>query len=278
MLSGAPGTTIAASSPVQAGGKNSALSAAMSGSVSRSSNPNSGRLAAAHRDVAHLFLVRKTATLADRRRTDEASRPDCANCLPGHPASFVRSVRTVGSPQSCSGARYRRSDCLGSIPWPKPSRSRPTIQVLFLGPGMWRLHGSGRNIRARATPARSCFAALRRKPRSGENRRHGVALAQPQFQHEDAFAADRSRRVGRNRPITIEAVGPAVERAPGIEVAHLGLQASRCRRARHRADWTRGDRTAPASARADSRRPRTPRGPPARAPRHCRGRNRARRG
>ena len=27
-------------------------------------------------------------------------------------------------------------DCLGSIPWPKPSRSRPTIQVLFWVPGM----------------------------------------------------------------------------------------------------------------------------------------------
>ena len=46
---------------------------------------------------------------ADQHRTDEASRPDLANYLPGHPASFVRFVRTVGSPQSCSGARYRRS-------------------------------------------------------------------------------------------------------------------------------------------------------------------------
>ena len=51
-----------------------------------------------------------SASLADQRRTDEASRPEWSNeHLPGHPASFVRSVRTVGSPQSCSGARNRCS-------------------------------------------------------------------------------------------------------------------------------------------------------------------------
>jgi hypothetical protein len=79
--------------------------AAMSDSVSRSSNP----LTAAYRGVAHLFLTGMSALPADQRRTDEASRPDWANYLPGHPASFVRFVRTVGSPQSCSGARNRRS-------------------------------------------------------------------------------------------------------------------------------------------------------------------------
>jgi hypothetical protein len=41
------------------------------------------------------------------------SNPDWANHLPGHPAPFVRFVRTVGSPQSCSGARYRRSTISG---------------------------------------------------------------------------------------------------------------------------------------------------------------------
>jgi len=79
--------------------------AAMSDSVSRSSNP----LTAAYRGVAHLFLTGMSALPADQHRTDEASRPDLANYLPGHPASFVRFVRTVGSPQSCSGARNRRS-------------------------------------------------------------------------------------------------------------------------------------------------------------------------
>ena len=58
-------------------------------------------------------LTSMSASLADQRRTDEVSNPDWANHLPGHPASFVRFVRTVGSPQSCSGARYRRSTISG---------------------------------------------------------------------------------------------------------------------------------------------------------------------
>ena len=92
--------------------------AAISGSVSRSSNP----LSAAYRGVAQLFLISMSALLADQRRTDEVSNPDWANHLPGHPASFVRFVRTVGSPQSCSGTRYRRS--LARVDsWAKPSRS-----------------------------------------------------------------------------------------------------------------------------------------------------------
>jgi hypothetical protein len=77
---------------------------AISASVLRSSNPST----AAFRGVAHFFVKRKTASLAGWRRTNEASRPTEANRLPGHPASFVRTVRTVGSPQTCSGARYRR--------------------------------------------------------------------------------------------------------------------------------------------------------------------------
>src|SRR3981189_1303197 len=118
-------TPASAFRPVQAGAKYGPV-AAMSDSVSRSSTP----LTAAYRGVAHLFLTGMSALPADQRRTDEASRPDWANYLPGHPASFVRFVRTVGSPQSCSGARYRRS--LARVDsWPKPSRSCPTIQVLF---------------------------------------------------------------------------------------------------------------------------------------------------
>jgi hypothetical protein len=38
--------------------------------------------------------------LADQRQTNEASHPDRANHLPAHPASFVRTIRTLGSPQS----------------------------------------------------------------------------------------------------------------------------------------------------------------------------------
>jgi len=76
----------------------------MSRFVSRSSNP----LSAACRGVAQLFLTSMSASPADQCRTDETSNPDWANHLPGHPAAFVRFVCTVGSPQSCSGARYRR--------------------------------------------------------------------------------------------------------------------------------------------------------------------------
>src|SRR5215468_8000430 len=118
-------TQTSAPSPAQSGGKCGGRTPLMSGSVSRSSNP----LSAAYRGVAQLFLISMSASLADQRRTDEVSNPDWANHLPGHPASFVRFVRTVGSPQSCSGARYRRFARVDS--WPKPSRSCPTIQVLF---------------------------------------------------------------------------------------------------------------------------------------------------
>jgi len=81
----------------------------MSRSLSRSSNP----LSAAYRGVAQLFLTSMSASPADQHRTDEAYYPDWANRLPAHPASFVRFLRTVGSPQSCSGARYRRSTVSG---------------------------------------------------------------------------------------------------------------------------------------------------------------------
>src|SRR5260370_1602192 len=98
----------------------------MSGSVSRSSNP----LSAAYRGVAQLFLISMSASLADQRRTDEVSNPDWANHLPGHPASFVRFVRTVGSPHSCSRARY-----LPPLPplasRPQPTQPSPTIHLLL---------------------------------------------------------------------------------------------------------------------------------------------------
>lgn len=67
-------TPASAFRPVQAGAKYGAL-AAMSDSVSRSSNP----LTAAYRGVAHLFLTGMSALPADQRRTDEASRHDWAN-------------------------------------------------------------------------------------------------------------------------------------------------------------------------------------------------------
>src|SRR5713101_4244560 len=112
--SGPSDAAASASSPVQAEGNNAAPFAAMSGSVSPSSDPKlRGDVTTVYRGVAHLFLTRMATLLAGQRRTNEASRPDWANHLPGHPASFVRSIRTVGSPQSCSGARYRRSTISG---------------------------------------------------------------------------------------------------------------------------------------------------------------------
>jgi hypothetical protein len=85
--------------PIKQELKNAPPSGAMSGSVSRSSDPKlRGDMTVTKCGVAHLFLVRMTASSTDQRQTDEASRPDQANHLPGHPASFVRSVRTIGSP------------------------------------------------------------------------------------------------------------------------------------------------------------------------------------
>ena len=112
--------------------------AAISHSVSRSSNP----LSAAYRGVAQLFLTSISASLADQRRTDKTSIPDWANHLPGHPAPFVRFVRTVGSSAVLLRGPLSALNYLGSIPWPKPSRSWPTIQVLFFVPGMWPPHAA----------------------------------------------------------------------------------------------------------------------------------------
>jgi len=50
------------------------------------------------RGVAHLFLVRVSASHADLRQADEVSRPDYANPLPAIRRPYVRSVSAVGSP------------------------------------------------------------------------------------------------------------------------------------------------------------------------------------
>src|SRR6516164_3658797 len=146
---------------------NAAPSAAMSGSVSRSSNP----LSAAYRGVAQLFLISMSASLADQRRTDEVSNPDWANHLPGHPASFVRFVRTVGSPQSCSGARYRCStisgrfrerNLVGLDPQSKCFFSYQECGALMAAPAR---EGPGRRTQDR-TVAQLVRAPLRRGSRS----------------------------------------------------------------------------------------------------------------
>jgi len=50
----------------------------------------------------------RLSLIATVHRTDEASRPELANRLPGHPASIVRSICAAGSPKPCSRARCRR--------------------------------------------------------------------------------------------------------------------------------------------------------------------------
>src|SRR5262245_27878762 len=129
-------------SPVQARGKCS-VPPQISHSVLRSSNP----LSAAYRGVAQLFLTSMSASLADQRRTDKTSIPDWANRLPGHPAPFVRFVRTVGSPQSCSGARYRRSTISGRFRGRNLVVLGPQSKCFFsyreCGPLMRRPHDHG---------------------------------------------------------------------------------------------------------------------------------------
>ncbi len=104
-----------ASSPVQAGGK-CGVPPQSHVPCREAATPcprHTAALPSSSLGVAQLFLTSVSASLADQRRTDKTSNPDWANHLPGHPAPFVRFVRTVGSPQSCSGARYRRSTISG---------------------------------------------------------------------------------------------------------------------------------------------------------------------
>ena len=141
--------------------RNAAPFAAMSGSVSRSSNP----LTAAYRGVAHLFLTSMAASTAIQRRTDEASRPRSANHLPDHPASFVRFVSTVGSPQSCSGARYRRSRISGRFRGRNLVGLDPQSKCFFsVYQECEGLMAAACMTRARITPVRSCRAATGASP------------------------------------------------------------------------------------------------------------------
>jgi len=68
------------------------------------------------------------------------------------------------------------------------------------------------------------FRCSRRKPRRGKKRGHGTELALPQFQHEDTPGRQEPLRVGRDRPVTVEAVGPAVERTPGVEDVDIEIK------------------------------------------------------
>ena len=100
----------------------------------RSSNP----LPRLYRGVAHLFLMRMAASLVASpvHRTVEASRPELANQL----ARSSGVVRSLHLRRRLSEVLLRGSlsapKHLGSIPWAKPSRSCPTIQVLFFASGM----------------------------------------------------------------------------------------------------------------------------------------------
>src|SRR5262245_236863 len=193
--------------------------AAISYSVSRSSNP----LSAAYRGVAQLFLTSMSASLADQRRTDKTSIPDWANHLPGHPAPFVRFVRTVGSPQSCSGARYRRSTISGRFSGRNLVVLGPQSKCFFLYLTCAPLISPAPDH----DPDDALKIVSRRDrldPYGGEDRCHGAELALSQFEAQDAVGREQAADIGRNRTIPIKPVRPAVERAARIEVAYFGLQ------------------------------------------------------
>ena len=96
---------------------------------------------------------------------------------------------------------------------------------------------------ARAIPDRSwrvgrdCKAL---RPQTGPRRR---AAARRRSRPRDARRAEQARRIGGDRAVGRKAVGAAVERKARIVLAHFAARASRCRRSRRRADWTRRDRT-----------------------------------
>ena len=105
--------------------------------------PNCRGMTATNCGVAHLFVMRMAARSSHgpAHQTDEASRPDQANQLTGssgvlcslrphHRLSVVLRL-SEPAPGLAIGAQH-----LGSIPGPKPSRSWPTIQVLFFASGM----------------------------------------------------------------------------------------------------------------------------------------------
>ena len=112
-------------------------------------------------------------------------------------------------------------------------------------------------------PRRRGEAPVRRRARSAVTRR---GLPGAKLQHQRPARCKQPPCVGGDRPIGIEPVEPAIERAARIVVAHLGRQ----RRDVARAHIGRvGDDQVERSRRAPrrNRRRRTPRGPPSRVPR-----------
>jgi hypothetical protein len=90
-----------------------------------------------------LLVMHFAAPMSDRdmHRTDEASRPrggeltarsSGLTCSPHAP----RALRSFAA-----GLDIGAFNHLGSIPCPKPSRSRGAIQALFCVPEMWKAHG-----------------------------------------------------------------------------------------------------------------------------------------
>ena len=141
--------------PLQARRKNAAWFTALSGSVSRSSNP---LIAALPRccSLSSSYTCANHAPIAACIEPLKHLVPSRRIHLPDHPASLgsLHPHRRL-SAISLRGSLVDAFKYVGSIPCPEPSRSWPTIQVLFFVPAMWNIHGPGRRTKARAMPARS---------------------------------------------------------------------------------------------------------------------------
>ena len=159
----------------------------------------------------------------------------------------------ANSLESCSRAfKATRHPHLGPIPWPQASRFRPTFQVLFCrGPSAFlpapccrrsSAHFSG-NEGARHTVKIGYAAATAQALRRQIMRRPLPPGRRPSSTTSDAVRRQQRRRRRGDRPIKIESVGAAVERAARVEQAHFRRQARRCRPRRYKADWRRSRRT-----------------------------------
>ena len=172
--------------------------AATSGSVSRSSNPLTAALPRRCPPLRHAHV--RVVDRDRQRRTDEASRSRCRRTVCRIIRRLVvRLCRAVGSPELRSGPRCRRAPYLGSIPWPKPSRSCRQSKRFFAGLKCGRSHGTRPARRAPGRhPKDRADAATIARPCGGKERGHGGRAARrrsrpPACRRATAGAARRRR-------------------------------------------------------------------------------------
>ena len=145
-----------------------------------------------------------------------------ANHPPIHPATLARSVRAVGSPQSCVGARDRRSSVSGRFPNKNLVWIDPQSKRFFLRPAMSGAHGSRRTTIALAMPEKSYRGGEGASPAAAKKRADRRRLLKPsstaRIPSGAAIAAHQ-----RQGAIAGETVAPAVEREGRIEETDLGI-------------------------------------------------------